>query len=418
MENDNSFKKGILLKNLALQLYKEGKKIESFHVFDLAKKEIINAGCDEEKPRWLCELAKCFFEIKKKDKFKDTIKEALEILNKIKKEKPWKFTNYLCYTAYELSNLEKKEIMVKKILNEAISSLSEIDEFHLKRKNEIISYLKKFSENKKILKYLNFSSENAIFKNINPKTLTKEDYNSFFSRIFLNKEKIEDIHSMVKKDFDEKKILKKISDINEHWRQAIALSAMSELFLEKSNFDKSLRILNIALKQAKKIRFYWVRDDTLEIISRTFLEIYRKKKQNLFLNRAELTTDFIKDSWKKARSICYIAQTEIKNGSFKQATQKINYAYSCLLNNINYLDRKAMSMLLISEVFDKIREEKKGNKFKMDAFSLLKLFNPNKIKESLEEYTEFVSLKPFNPNKRGTLLNDYREFISLKQNGK
>ncbi len=347
----------------------------NYRQLNLAKKEIICGGCDEEKPRELCKIARGFFKIERKDKFKETIKEALKILKEIKEKNPWKFTNYLCYVAYELTNSEKENILVKKILNEAIGSLDKIDEYYLKRKKEIQSYLKEFSKNKNI-----------------PKKSFEENINSLFLFIYLDKEKIKEIKSVVKKNSNEKEIFKVVSNIDQLWRQTVALCITARLFLEKLDFSKSLKLLNIALKQARKIRFYWVRDNAFEVISGTFLEVYHKKNESYFLNIAKSITNYIEDPWKKAKSICHIIKTEIREKNFKQVAEGINYINSNLFNKINYSDRKAMSILLISEVLNKIGKKDEANKFQKNALSILNHFNHNKRRNSLKEYEEFISL--------------------------
>jgi len=393
LESDGSFRKAMLLMNVAHKLNEEGKEKECIHILNLTRKEIINAGCNEEKPRWSCKLAGCFSNAGRADKSKEMIIIALKNLRKIKNENSWKYTNYLCYLAYELSNLKENRILVNKILNDAMHSLPDTDKYYAQRKYEILSYLKKFSKNKSIKKKLKFYNNRKIFFGIRLNEPHEDSISSFFSRIFLTSKKIKEITLLVTYDFNEKKMLGFMEDIHELWRKAILLCIVSRLFLNKLDFEKSSRFLNIAQKQARNVEFYWVRDDTFEVIAQIFLELYVKKKKNLFLNNAEQITKKIQDPWKRARTICRLVKTEIHMNKFKNAIRHLNYVYIHLLNNIDYTDRKVMSMLIISEVYKKIEKHKKAHTLQMKAFSFVNSLKEQSRKKFLKEYNTYVSLK-------------------------
>lgn len=371
---------------------REGNNKDGGRELDLQREEIINregiVGV-VEKPRELCEIARHYSETGRLDKAEETVKKALEMAEAVKGECPWKFTNNLCYAA-GLFVLCGNHDEARGILGRAIKSLADIDAHYLKRKKEIFSYLKMFSENKHVLNNLDFNPRNKKLTEAH----AQEPPDDVQLHTFFTDKRVKELESAVENNLSNKEISNVVSGIDEEWKQAIALVIISRFFLGKSNVKRASGTLNLALKKGKTVPCYWDRDRVLENISEIMLEAYSICRKERLLEKAKGITTLMKDHWKRARALCRIARTLIEEKRFEQAAQELNHIHSHLLDRIDYRDRTAMSMLLIAEVFDNLDEVKRAKELRRDTFSILNSFEPNKRNESLEEFEEFISSRP------------------------
>lgn len=371
-----------------------------------ARDEILRTTVVEEKPRELCKIARLYSRGGMPDRAKETLRTALKVLEDVKEKNPWKFTNHLCNVAYEMACLGEDRKIVRKLLERAIISVSDVDAYYTKRKKEVLSLLKRLSGDKRIWPHLMFKLESGIPADSRSGIPFEQTFDFLYSYIFLSQGEIKSLKSLVEKDAGTPEILRAIANIDERWRQTVALATLSRLFLRDSKVKKAREILHVASRKTQEIEFYWARDNALEVISGTFLEVYSRNKGSAVPDGAKNSISLMKDPWKKARALCRIAGTHIREERFEQAAQEINYVHSHLLDRIDYRDRTAMSMLLIVEVFDKMNENRannllsifnpdrrRANTLRRDAFSILDSFDHRKRKESLEEYEGFISLK-------------------------
>lgn len=360
---DNSFQTAIELMKKALE-----EKESSF----LKKSEelIINSECIEEIPRWLCELANCYAELNEAKNAQRIVNKTKLILKKIKKESIWKFVNYSCYTAYYLFKFEKIND-AKKVLQEVVNSVEEIDIYYEKRKNQIQNYLN-FFKNK---------NNNLIEE---PKDYEVEE---LFGKIFLEKDKEKKMIEF-SQNFSLKKTLNFVNTIEEDWRRVISLSICARLV---KNSEDSHNLNNIAFQKAIMIQHYWVKEDALEIISKYYITLFLKSENKEFLNCSLEVFKHINDSWKKARCLCYLIKILIIKHEYKLANSYLIQVEQ-LKEKILYLERKAMSYLLISEVYTKMNMIKLSNKFLFLANKILNRLSKLKRKEVMYEYNNYLSL--------------------------
>lgn len=359
----------------------------------LAREEILRAPVVEEKPRELCKIARLYSKKGMPEMAEETLRITLKVLEDVKEENPWKFTNYLCNTAYEMACLGKDGMIIREVLDRAIASLDNVDAYYMERKSEVLSLLKSLSGDKRLQPYLRFRLKNGIPTDSRSRIPFEQTFDFLYSYIFLSPKEITSLNSLVETNAGTLEIARTISSIDERWRQAVALAILSRLFLKDSKAKKVREILSLASKKAKEIEFYWVRDNAYEVISGTFVKAYHKDNQSALLDNAKLMISHIKDTWKQARSYCRIAKVHLEGKRFKQAAQELNYVHSHLLEKIDYRDRTAMSMLLIAEVLEKIDKNRRANKLRKEAFSILDAFDQDKRKESFEEYKKFISLR-------------------------
>ncbi len=415
IKSDNSFEKSEQLTELAIRLGRHGKTEECFEALELAREEVLKAGIDEEKPKKLCEIAACFSRNGRPLRSKELIDESLEVLEAIRTESPWKYTNYLAYIAYVISQSEGGNSTAKGILDRALSSLPGINDYYGRRKQEILSFLRGFAEDEGIKKGLVFDSGEEKFKNVEVQAPTRKSVDHMQSEACLSPEKIKMIKQFVKNNANQKDMGELVSSIDERWRQAVSWVVLSMRLLEKGDAQEALSVLDKALTTTKRVRFYWVRDKALIIIIGAYLNIYEETSILQAKTRVQQIPELIKDHWKRARGLCTIAAALIDDNKSKEAAEILNHVYSHLLGRINYSHRTAMSMLLLSNIYGGLSEnspigrirkrlpalgildknKRRAETLRMEAERILESYPSSERQEALDEYDEFVSLRAF-----------------------
>lgn len=410
-ENENSLNTGERLRKLAIRLGREGKSAECFQALELSREDVLKAGVDEEKPRELCAIARCFLENGKATRSREVLDEALALLDKIKDENPWKYTNYTICAAHEMSQFDGGRAAARELLHTAYSSLPAIDKQYGKRKSEILSYLKGFAQEAPLNECLCFSIHEEMFRGVEADNPHGQSIDSLFLHIFLTERKTNDIKALAERRAGLDKVLKEVSGIGERWREAVAFAILARLFLEGGNSERSRALFARALTAAKQVRFYWVRDEALLAIAGCHLEAYRRTKAVRHMTRAVRITDLLKDPWKKARSLCAIGQVYTDEGNHREASVAVNRVFSQLLEKIDYRHRTAMSMLLMSEAHMELGERDKHGR----RGHLLHFLNPDRRKAEHLRRRAHLLLDACTPQERKEALDEYEEFISLKR---
>lgn len=413
-ENENSLDTGEQLRKLAIRLGREGKSAECFQALELAREDVLRAGVDEEKPRELCAIARCFLENGKAARSREVLDEALALLDKIKDENPWKYTNYTIYAAHEMSQFDGGRAAAKELLRRAYSSLPAVDKQYWERKSEILSYLKGFAQEAPLNEYLCFNIRDKMFRHVEAMNPKRQSIDSLFLHIFLSQSKTKEIKALADENAGEDEILKAVSGIGERWREAIAFAILARLFLEKGDSDGSRALFARALTAAKQVRYYWVRDEALLAIAGCHLEAYRITKAARHMACATRITGLLKDPWKKARSLCGIAQSYADESNHSEASRIINGVVSQLLGKIDYRHRTAMSLLLMSEAHRELGERNKPGR-RGHLLPFLSILNPDRRKAERLRRQAHLLLDACTAQERKEALDEYDEFISLKR---
>jgi len=411
---DNSFLKAH--KFLELATIAQGRKERStcVRLLELATEQYLSVGPLEERPKELCAVAKIYSKLGLVEESRKIISKILEVLSQLREESPWKYTNYLSYTAHLMMQDEDRPGAFD-LLEEAVRSLPAIDDHYQERKQEILLHLQHYLKIKDLREHLAYSELPDIQKDPKlPRIPFDQDFDFLFSYIYLSQELVKALRDVVLRNVERDQIIALVSDIKEEWRQSVSYAILARFFIEHASNVRADYMLEAALHIAAQIPFYWVEDNALEVISGVYAEMYSKKRDQKLLSKAKDVLFEIKDPWKKARSLCRLANVHLQRGEVKLASEIINVIYNDLLMEINYTERKAMSMLLITEVFDANQLAEKSDLRIFSLRGLLRIFNgrvrqvkllrkgahsilnslpSHKKKESLEEFSRFISIK-------------------------
>jgi len=396
--SDNSFEKSSLLQALAVRLQRQG-NLDGYRLaMGRAREEIVKSGPQEERPRELCKVARRYAAMGQRELAEQTLNVALALLDKIRQESPWKFTNYLCLVAWELAKVEAGTKTSQEILERAVESLPAIDAHYANRKQEVLSLLRGIPVDEEMRHYLNYSPEGA-----EPHTRSGVPYEQTMqflcSYVYLDAATIKCLKESVHKGGVP---LQAVNVISDAWRRSVALAFFSRLCLGGHDAERALMALSLAEEEAAAIPFYWVKDNALEVLSGTYLEVHHMDPGRGGVLEAQRVALQIKDPWKRSRALCRIAEVHRALGEWRLAAEKLNLVFLELLGRIDYRERAAMSMFLMADVFDVLgegkwptmfnRNRRKATALRTRAKAILKSMDEQKMTEALEEYERFISL--------------------------